>query len=227
MGNTTKVNKHRNRLIAVMLVISLFTGILPIHVSASAYETNMQNGIYTGLTHTYKADGYSVELSITDVWQGACNAHLVIKNTGETIIDNWALAFDTGCEITNIWNAVVSEKAIIYADFAPLYKYTVKNAGHNKDIPVGAQVEIGFSMNIPADLAAVIIPSSFSMAQKTIAISDDLYTVYSFIYGDTNNNYNGCFVIKNDSDTTIEDWVLGFTTDIDVIDFHTAELIER
>lgn len=49
MGNTMKVNKHRNRLIAMMLVISLFTSIMPMRVPASAYEPNMQNGIYTGL----------------------------------------------------------------------------------------------------------------------------------------------------------------------------------
>ena len=227
MGNTMKVNKHRNRLIAMMLVISLFTSIMPMRVPASAYEPNMQNGIYAGLSHTCEANGYSVELTITDAWQGACNARLVIKNTGETTVDNWALAFDTGCEITNIWNAIVVDKENVSIQNVPLYRYTIKNAGHNKDIPIGAQIEIGFSMNIPADQASVIIPSSFSMVQNTLAISEDQYTVYSFIYGDTNYNYNGYFVIRNDSDTTIEDWVLGFATDIDVIDFHTAELIER
>lgn len=227
MEKKSIIKKCSNCVVVVMLVISVFMGSLPINVSVSAAEYGMQNRIYAGLTHTYEADGYSVELTITDTWQGACNARLVIKNTGETTIDNWALSFNTGCEITNIWNAVVSEKAMASVDSVPSYKYTIKNAGHNKDIPVGAQIEIGFSMNIPADQASVIISSSFSMVQNTVAISEDQYTVSSFIYGDTNYNYNGYFVIRNDSDTMIEDWVLGFTTDINVIDFHTAELIER
>ena len=43
MRKTTKVNKHRNRMISMLLVICLLVGIVPIRVSASADETNAQN----------------------------------------------------------------------------------------------------------------------------------------------------------------------------------------
>ena len=221
------MRKCMNCVVVVMLVISVFMGSLPINVSASVAEYEMQNGIYSGLTRSFYGDKYNVEITITDVWQGACNARLVIKNTGTATIDNWALTFETGCEITNIWNAVVADKTGVSDDNATLYKYTIKNSGYNRDISAGEQIEIGFSLNIPANPYSIIIPSSFDMVQNMVVIPEAQYTVYSFVYGDTDYNYNGYFVIKNDSDTTIEDWTLGFTTDIDVIDFHTAELIER
>lgn len=65
------------------------------------------------------------------------------------------------------------------------------------------------------------------MVQKEVIVSESDYIVNAFIFGDTNYNYNGFITIRNISERTIEDWSLAFTSDIDVINFHTAELIER
>ena len=228
MRKTAKIKMYQNRLMAILLVLSLIIGLLPAGVSVSADEPVSNDTIYPGLIYNYEGTGYGVEIMITDAWQGACNARIVIRNTGAEVIDNWALTFTMGCDITNIWNAVVVDKeSFLSGDGTDLFSYTIKNDHHNKDIPIGGQIELGMSLSIPANSGSFVLPDTYNMAQKEVDVPGDDYVFSALIYGETNYNYNGVFTLRNISETVIEDWSLEFTTDIDVIDFHTADLIER
>lgn len=227
MGKSIELKMFRKRFISLLLVISLLIGVLPADTSIYAAENDGNNAITSGLVRHYDGNGYKVELVFTDVWQGACNANLTINNTSTEVIDNWALSFELGGEILNIWNAYVYEKAIIPQGDSSSYRYTIKNAGHNMDIPVGGQVETGMSIKLDENTNSLLLPDNFIMAQRKMIVSNDDYSVTSFVYGDTNYNYTGFLTIKNISDKVIEDWKLDFITDIDIINFHTAEIVER
>ncbi len=227
MGKSIELKMSRKCFISLLLAISLLIGILPADTSIYAAEIDGNNVITSGLIQHYDGNGYKVELVFTDVWQGACNANLTIKNTSTEVIDNWALSFELGGEILNIWNAYVYEKALIPHGDSSSYRYTIKNAGHNMDIPVGGQVETGMSIKLEGNTNSLLLPDKYVMAQSKMIVSNDDYSVTSFVYGDTNYNYTGFLSIKNISNKVIEDWKLDFVTDIDVINFHTAEIIER
>ena len=227
MGKSIELKMFRKRFISLLLVISLLIGVLPADTSIYAAENDGNNAIASGLVRHYDGNGYKVELVFTDVWQGACNANLTIKNTSTEVIDNWALSFELGGEILNIWNAYVYEKTIIPQGDSFSYRYTIKNAGHNMDIPVGGQVETGMSIKLEGNTNSLLLPDKYVMAQSKMIVSNDDYSVTSFVYGDTNYNYTGFLAIKNISDKVIEDWKLDFITDIDIINFHTAEIVER
>lgn len=85
----------------------------------------------------YHGDGYEVRVQVTGEWDNGFNAEVVIRNTGETGMDNWAFAFPMPHEITNLWNGVVSS--------AGEGHYIVKNTGSNQDIAAGESVSFGFT----------------------------------------------------------------------------------
>ena len=174
------------RFVSLLLVISLLIGVLPADKMISAAEIDGNDEIISGLTRFYDGDGYKVELVFTDVWQGACNANLTIKNTSTEVIDNWALSFELGGEILNIWNACIYEKTVIHQGESSSYRYIIKNSGYNMDIPVGGQIETGMSIKLDENTNSLLMPDNFIMAQRKMLVSNNDYAVTSFVYGDTN-----------------------------------------
>lgn len=77
----------------------------------------------------YQGDGYEIRVQVTGKWDNGFNAEVIISNTGETTMDNWAFAFSMPHDITNLWNGVLTS--------AEEGHYIVKNAGSNQDIAAG------------------------------------------------------------------------------------------
>ena len=70
-------------------------------------------------------------------WDSGFTGEATVTNTGDFPINEWAVEFNIGREITSFWSA----KLIGTAGTA----YTVENADWNSAIPVGGSVTFGFN----------------------------------------------------------------------------------
>ncbi len=74
---------------------------------------------------TYEGENYRVTFTLSAHWEGGYNADVEIRNTGDTVIENWMMEMTYAGKITNIWNAVTSGQT---ADGC-----VIKNAGWNQE----------------------------------------------------------------------------------------------
>jgi hypothetical protein len=165
--------------------------------------------------NTHIIDDAKVSFEITDIWEGGYNALIRIENTSEENIDNWTLAFDYDGEISNVWNA-----EILSHDGS---KYTIKNVGWNQDIAPGQTIEIGLSgqenfVSEPTDYSLISVLNEGNTNDFSISIQ---------IYDDWGSGCNGNMTITNNSDTTIEDWVLEFDFDAELTSIWNAEIVSH
>ena len=165
---------------------------------------------------TYKGEGYEVNFKVTSSWTGAFNTDVTIKNTGDAVIDNWAIDFSMPYEITNIWNGVVKSKED--------GTYVIKNAGSNQDIAAGNSVSFGFSAKATGE---IILPDKFDMLCYEEVVAQDKYEVSFRVTSDWGQAFNGEITIKNVSDEAIEDWKLEFDFDRKIDRFWTANIIKN
>ena len=160
-------------------------------------------------------DGFRASFEITDNWEGGYNALIRIENTSEENIDNWTLAFDYDGEISNVWNAeILSHDG---------NRYTIKNAGWNQDIAPGQTIEIGLSgqENFVAE------PTDYALISGLNEGNTNDFSVSVQIYDDWGSGCNGNMTITNNSDTTIEDWVLEFDFDAELTSIWNAEIVSH
>ncbi|MFE5393638.1 cellulose binding domain-containing protein [Streptomyces sp. NPDC056568] len=73
----------------------------------------------------------------TNVWQNGFTADVTVKNTGQSPVDGWRLAFalPSGQRVTNAWNASVTPST---------GSLTATGLGHNARIAPGASLSFGF-----------------------------------------------------------------------------------
>ena len=161
------------------------------------------------------AEEYRVSFELIERWPGGYNASIKIENISEYTKDNWKLKFAYDGEISNIWNAcIVSHEND---------KYIIKNAGWNQDILPGQTIEIGFSgigdfVNEPKDFALIGYLKEYDAKEFDVAFD---------ILGDWEDGYNVNMVIKNNTDYTIEDWILEFDYLADITTIWNAEIISH
>ena len=204
-------SKFRKRFIACLLILALSFPIIKLNtnrvVSASS---NGQQEI------TYKGSGYDVKFQITSSWSGAFNANVTIQNTSDEVIDNWAIGFEMPYKITNIWNGVIKEKKNGH--------YIIKNAGSNQDIAVGQSVSFGFSAK--SDILP-LVPDSYDLLCIEENVANDKIEISFKVTNDWDAAFNGEILIKNISNSTIEDWKLQFDFEAKINRFWTAEILEH
>ena len=212
------------RLFAVILVLSMMVGFVPqnVHAEDSGHSNSYMDNV--GIDQTAEYDGYSVKFLITDAWSDGYNVQVTLSNTGFTVIDNWAISLAMYGNIVNIWNA---EVITTQKNNDGTFKYSIKNIGHNRDIDVNGQVMFGFAVQVIDGCQTSFIPESIHMLQSPVVISSNDYSVISNIYGDTSNSFNGSIIIRNSSDSLIEDWTLSFGTDIDIVDLYNAVILVK
>lgn len=160
-------------------------------------------------------DGYNISFEVNDNWNGGYNAKIKIENTSEEDIDNWTLAFDYDGEISNVWNAeILSHDG---------NRYTIKNVGWNQDIAPGQTIEIGLSgqENFVAE------PTDYALISGLNEGNTNDFSVSIQIYDDWGSGCNGNMTITNNSDTTIEDWVLEFDFDAELTSIWNAEIVSH
>ncbi len=113
----------KNRIISFLMTLTMVLTFIPF--SAFAEESN---------NYTFEYDGYSINYSIINSWGNNQNINVTIENTGEKIIRNWALQYNTCGTITGIWNAEIYDS------------YIVKNSYYNSDIDIGSWVTYGYTL---------------------------------------------------------------------------------
>ncbi len=153
-------------------------------------------------------DGEQFETScqIVSSWGNHANIELKVKNTGNTVIDNWYLSFQTQYHIENIWNARIVEDA-------GYGTYTIKNSNYNQDIYPNSEVTIGITVSFIGNA-----PSNFSdwylLNTKTKQVESSKYSVYFQQYSNWGSGYNGVLILS--ASTQIEDWALSFDTNYSI-----------
>ncbi len=104
-------------LLSAVMAINVIT-ILPANAFALGTESKV-----------YEKDGYTVTYQIGSEWDGNRSVEVSIKNTGEESILNWALKYDVGGEVYNLWNSKVYDSSEEYT--------IIKNNGYNYEIEPG------------------------------------------------------------------------------------------
>lgn len=205
-----KLSNISKRVIACLLVFILSFPIIKLNTNKIFASSNGKQEII------YKGSGYDVEYQITSSWSGAFNANVIIKNTSDEIIDNWAIGFEMPYEITNIWNGVVKEKKKDY--------YVIKNAGSNQDIAIGQSVSFGFSAKAKTKPK---LPKSYDLLCFEENVANDKIETSFKVTSNWDAAFNGEILLKNISNSTIEDWKLQFDFEPIIDRFWTAEILEH
>lgn len=148
--------------------------------------------------NVFEGKNYRVTFTLTSYWDTGYNANVKLENTGDSTIQNWYLAFDYNNSITNIWNAEVSSNAG--------KEYVIKNAGWNQDIVVGKSIEFGIS----GDHAFKGFPENYELIGTNTEVTEDDYAIQYIVDSDWGSGFTGNIQITNNTDKTLEDWLLEF-----------------
>ena len=172
---------------------------------------------------TYEYDDYTVEVKIPAYWDGAYNVQLLITNTSDKTIHNWAFVMETANTIFGLYNAV----EVSGNDSEEDNVHLIKNAGHNQDIPVGGTVELGYTAYYEDD---VDVPDDFALSQIEREITTAECEVSLLVSNEWGNGGLAEIIIKNISELPIEDWMIEFDSALDikeiwggVIEIHEGE----
>lgn len=146
----------------------------------------------------YESENFRVTYCLNSYWEDGYNASIKIENISESVIQNWYLNFASANEFSDIWNAQVFE----YVEG----HYTIKNDGWNQDIAVGESVEFGISGN--SDFKG--FPKSYNLLGKIAEKNAEDYEVRYSLVSDWGSGFSASISITNNTEYTIEDWVLAF-----------------
>lgn len=91
--------------------------------------------------------GINVSSTVDSSWGSGYTATLTITNNTAAAVDGWSLAWEGGPSISSLWNGVLSSSG---------GTTTIKDAGWNKSIAVGASVTVGFTGTGSFDHASFI-----------------------------------------------------------------------
>ena len=169
----------------------------------------------SGDSKIYEKDGYTVTYSVGSEWDNTQTIEIEISNTGEDSILNWALKYDVGGSLSNLWNAKMYSIAEDYA--------VVKNNGYNYEIEPGQAVKYGYTLTSDSDIPAEL-PDDIEMFSRKIEVKSG-YTVDFKTTSDWYTGFQGEISITNTSDEPIEAWTLSFNGNFDINNIWNAKLI--
>lgn len=164
----------------------------------------------------YIGDGYEVEFKVNSKWPGNFNGELRLTNTGEKTLENWTLQFDFAHEISNIWNAQIMSREN--------GSYILKNLEWNQDIAPGKNVCIGFTAKWED---SIVPPQNYNLLIAKQEVEEVDYTIKFKVTSDWGQAFNGEISITNNTEETIEDWILEFDFNRNIERFWTAEIVEH
>ena len=165
-------------------------------VETAEIETNTWDGNTT--ESVYENENYKVTYTLASYWETGYNANVKIENTGDSDIQNWHLSFNYTDEITNIWNAEISEHNE--------NQYIIKNAVWNQDIAAGGCVEFGFS----AQQAFTGFPESYELIGSSKEVKEDDFSILYQLDSDWGSGFTASVTVTNNTDAVLEDWTLEF-----------------
>lgn len=197
------MTKNVKKAIAILIAVIMCLSVTEAGIYAKAVVGDDVQGGWDGVTtvNEYFGENFKVTFVLSSYWNGGYNANVKIENIGSSIIENWYMKFTLNNNLTNIWNAeeVSNEKG----------KYVVKNAGWNADIPVGECVEFGLSVNENFNG----FPSDYKLLGESVQVSEEAYSVEYILDNDWGSGFTGRILLTNNTDETIEDWILEFDFD--------------
>ena len=188
----------------IVTLLFVFTVVQGKPVSASTNEV------------TYVGNGYEVTIAVENSWPGAFNGNVTVKNTTDEVFHNWAIEFDMGHEITNIWNGMISKHT---GD-----TYVVRNAIWNQDIDAHGAVSFGFTAKADSD---IVLATEFKLLGTEVLVKTSDYTVEFDVVSDWQSAYNAEIRITNTSSRVIEDWKLQFDFDYEIERFWKCSILEN
>ena len=165
--------------------------------------------------NVFEGENYKVTFTLTSNWDTGYNANVKLENTGDSTIQNWYLGFDYNNSITNIWNAEVSSNEG--------NEYVIKNAGWNQDIAVGKSIEFGIS----SDRAFKGFPKNYELIGTSTEVTEDGYEIQYIVDSDWGSGFTGNIQITNNTDKTLEDWLLEFDFEREITEIWNGVIEEH
>lgn len=187
-------------LLSAVMAINVIT-ILPADAFALGTESKV-----------YEKDGYTVTYQIGSEWDGNRSVEVSIKNTGEESILNWALKYDVGGEVYNLWNSKVYDSSEEYT--------IIKNNGYNYEIEPGQSANYGYIVKGEE----TVIPEDIELCSRRIDVKSG-YEIDFNVTSDWYTGFNGEISITNISDEPIEAWTLSFDSNFDINNIWNAKLL--
>ncbi len=197
------MKKSVNRFISIFMIFLMFAT-LYISVPIAAVTT----------LNVFEYDNYKIIYSIVNEWDNYHNIEIKITNTGNETIYNWALGYDAGGDISNVWNGTIYNSKGT--------NYIIKNAGYNYEILPGNSVTFGYTLQGEK----LAIPNSFELCSKRIEINEG-YNAQLVIEDKWETGFSGYIEILNESDIPFEAWMLSFDTNFVISDLWNAIIVEN
>lgn len=171
------------------------------------------NAFATGNTNDSIVTDYvfDVDYQIINEWEDTKQIAINITNTGDNVIEQWALQYDFDGEIRNIWSAKVydAENSII------------TNADYNADLKPGESTTFGYIID-----NNTTVPQEFKMCQERVEKNDGYEVTLSpsLYYG---KSFNGTITVKNLTAEPIKNWNLKFDASFDIKCFWMADCLSQ
>ncbi len=197
-------------LLALLMVATL---IEPRIVTQEVVNADSKNVFFNG-------GDYTVEFILDSVTNSNYSARIEICNTGDAVIDNWKLELAFEEEIDNMYNATFEK----FEDGI----YVIKHEEYNQDIPIGEKVTFGFSGEKEGDFvfpSSICIPMASKQTRKTV--SSKYYELSFELDSKWNEGYIVTANLTNNSQETIEDWIIEFEYSDYIESIWGAELISQ
>lgn len=213
-------NKNLSRLVVLLLSFFLIVqnGTYSIEISAAdsnyARENNSNSSIEVN-KKVYEGNGYTVEFCVTNVWEDGYCVQVKIANKGETEINNWKVWMKYKADITNIWNAYITEENEEGCLFS--------NCGYNQNINPGEFVEFGYVCSG----CYIILPEMCEMINSRAVIDEENYRVQYTLENDWDTGFSAGLCIANLSANKIENWELSFYYNRTITNIWNAEIISH
>lgn len=166
----------------------------------------------SGESRTYEKDGYTVTYKIGSEWENNRTVEVNIKNTGEESILNWALKYDVGGEMSNLWNSKLYDKGEDYV--------IIKNNGYNYEIEPEQSISCGYIVTGKE----TVIPEDIELCSRRIDVSAG-YDVDFNVTSDWHTGFQVEVTIENTSTEPIEAWTLFFDGNFTINNIWNAKLL--
>lgn len=186
-------------LIGILLIINLTT---PLTINIAADQSK----------YTFDYGHYKVEYIIKNTVADKQFVEINIINTGDAIIEGWALKYDAHGVINDIWGGDVFKQQGT--------RYIIKNKGHNNDIQPGKSVSFGYSLTGFTHST----PDKFLICSRRVEKTYG-YDVTWNIIDDAGNNFQAEMTVSNLTQFPIEGWQLGFSGNFTINEVQKAVLL--
>jgi len=194
--------KHRviAMIISTLLALNILT-IMPPNVFAVGSKSK-----------EYEKDGYTVTYKIGSEWENNRTVEINIKNTGDESILNWALKYNAGGELSNLWNSMLYDKGEDYI--------IIKNNGYNYEIEPEQSVTYGYTVTGEE----TVFPEDIELCSRRIDVKSGYKTDFN-VTNDWNTGFQAEVSITNTSTEPIEAWTLLFDGNFKINNIWNAKLL--